>query len=215
MINKFDNCDLKTFIDIYSKLDSVSPAILKQMVDDRIKYLVNQYNKCPSDVKIKFKKRIELILQHKFNKNSKLAWTNPIDSFIIRKTVAFLSTTGEEKGKLLPVVILLEVELDEAIKSRQQSIKITREFKNAYIMYSSLTEDEKMVIKLWILEYLKQDEEFGKEVIDNYLLPEIDFYEIIKLSKKSIKGKVFLKELLRQIVLSTFTQKNSKVYTIK
>ena len=65
----YTSSDLKTFIDTYSKLNNPSPVVLKQMVDGRIRYLVNQYNKCTSDVKIRFKKRIELILQYKFDKN--------------------------------------------------------------------------------------------------------------------------------------------------
>lgn len=68
------------------------------------------------------------------------------------------------------------------------------------LMYNDLSDNDKLEVKLWILDYLRRDESFGKEIINQYLDPDIDLYSIIKLSNKNPDGEKFVLKLFRKII---------------
>ncbi len=216
----YDNCDYKKLLSNTDGLKNVSEHNLKKITLDRINYLVKIYNSCPDEVKTEFKRRVEYHLESIYDKKIKITWPNVIDKYIIGKTLRYLRVTAHSVHKLLPVTILLEIELNEAIKEckdKDENNKYTRDKDviEMYNMYNSLSDSDRLKIKIWILNYLRRDEEFGKKIINNYLLPEVDFYQIMKISKKNIKGKEFIKDLLKELTVVFFNNNIDRKYRLK
>ena len=210
-------CDHKKFLRIYSKLPNRSEHIILDNIDLRVEHLVNKYNSCSSEVKHEFKKRLELIVQQNFEKSVKLDWPNVIDNFVIKRACYFITRNKETMGKLLPVTVLLDIELDETINyvENQKTIRSNNKYSELPQLYSTLTAEDQVMLKLWILSYFDKDEPLRQEIVDKYLQPDINFYEIIKLSNKSARGRRFLLDLLKEILISKVVSENKQKVIIR
>ena len=208
-------CDYKKFLRIFSKLPNRSEHVTLDNIDLRVEHLVNKYNSCSDEVKHKFKKRLELIVQQNFDQPVKLDWPNIIDNLVIKRVCYFITRNKDTMGKLLPVTVLLDIELDEVINCVQIKNKTIRsdcKYSELPKLYNTLTEEDQVSLKLWILPYFDNKEPLGQEIVEKYLQPDIDFYEIIKLSNKTARGKRFLLDLLKEILISKFvSEKREKV----
>ena len=215
---KIRTCDYKRFLRIFSKLPNRSEHITLDNIDLRVEHLVDKYNSCSNEVKHEFKKRLELILQQNFERRVKLDWPNVIDNFVIKRACYFITRNKETMGKLLPVTILLDIELDEAINYVQQknkNIRSDNKYNELPRLYNTLTAEDQVSLKLWILSYFDDKEPLRQEIVEKYLQPDIDFYEIVRLSNKTSRGRRFLLDLMKEVLISKVVSENKEKVIIR
>ena len=209
-----NNCDLKLLLDNYKVIGRMDRNDLEYLVDNRVDYIVNLYNSSPNNIKTELKKRLGVILYKTYG--SKIpVWPNIIDKLIIHKLCKDINNGVYSLESVLILTILFEIELKEASNINNLSSyepKYMRDKLNMKmsLLYNNLSDNDKIEVKLWILDYLRKDEDFGKEVIDKYLLPEVDIYSIVKLSKKNPDGEKFITKLFRKLIGITVESESEK-----